>query len=100
MTKSFVTVWRTNNKPTDELTQAQNDKILELWNAGKIENVYFDIEGTQIANSKTDFVFYANTNTKEEAIAICESLPFFKENIATYKIYEVGVFWMGKYEQN
>ena len=100
MTKSFVTVWNTNKKPTDELTKAQNDKVLELWNAGKIENAYFDIEGTQIANSKTDFVFYANANTEAEAIALCESLPFFKENIATYKIREVGVFWMGKYEQH
>ena len=100
MTKSFATVWTTTGKPTDELTQEQNDKVLELWNTGKIENVYFDIEGTQKANSKTDFVFYANANTKEEAITICESLPFFKENIASYKIHEVGVFWMGKYEEN
>ena len=100
MTKSFVTVWKTNNKPTDKLTQAQNDKVLELWNTGRIENAYFDIAGTQKPNSKTDFVFYANANTKAEAIAICESLPFFKENIATYKIREVGVFWMGKYEQH
>lgn len=98
MTKSYVTVWTTKNKPTDELTQAQNDKILELWTAGKIENVYFDIEGVEKLNNKTDFVFYANANTKAEAIEICENLPFFKENIATYKIHEVGVFWMGKYE--
>ena len=100
MTNSFVTVWNTNKKLTDELTKAQNDKVLELWNAGKIENVYFDIEGTQIANNKTDFVFYANANTEAEAITLCESLPFFKEKIATYKIREVGVFWMGKYEQH
>lgn len=100
VTKSFVTVWTTKNKPTDELTQTQSDKVLELWNTGKIENVYFDIEGTQKPNSKTDFVFYANANTKAEAIAICESLPFFKENIAIYKIHEVGVFWLRKHEQN
>ncbi len=100
MTKSFVTVWSTNKKPTTKLTKVQNDKILKLWNAGKIENVYFDIEGTQIANSKTDFVFYVNSNTKEEAIILCESLPFFKNNITTYKIHEVGVFWMGKHEQH
>lgn len=100
ISKSFVTIWTTKNNPTDELTKSQNDEILELWNEGKIENVYFDIEGTQKQNSKTDFVFYTNANTKEDAKAICESLPFFKKNIATYKIHEVGVFWMGKYEQN
>lgn len=100
MTKSYVTIWSTNKKPEDGLTKSQNDKILALWNIGKIENVYFDIEGTQKANNKTDFVFYANANTEEEARAICESLPFYKENIATYKLHEVGVFWMGKYTQN
>ncbi|MDG1309936.1 MAG: hypothetical protein P8P13_05485 [Flavobacteriaceae bacterium] len=100
MTKSFATVWTTTGKPTDELTKEQNDKVLELWNAGEIENVYFDIEGTQKPNSKTDFIFYANANTKEEAIAICESLPFFKENIATFKTHSVGVFWTGKHEEN
>jgi len=100
MTKSFVTVWTTTGKPTDELTQAQNDKMLELWKSGKVENVYFDIEGTQKANNETDFVFYANANSESDAKAICESLPFFKEDIATYKIHEVGVFWMAKYEQN
>jgi len=100
MTKSFVTIWTTTGKPTDELTQAQNDKMLELWKSGKVENVYFDIEGTQKANNKTDFVFYANANSEADAKAMCESLPFFKEKIATNKVYEVGVFWMGKYEKN
>lgn len=98
LTKSFAAVWRTENKPTDELTQTQNDAILELWNSGKIENVYFDIEGTQISNNKTDFVFYVNANTEEDAKAVCESLPFFQEGIATYKMHEVGVFWLGKYQ--
>jgi hypothetical protein len=100
ITKSYVAVWQTENKPTDTLTKAQNDKILDLWNLGKIENVYFDIEGTQRANNKIDFVFYVNTNTEKEARTLCESLPFFKKNIATYKLHEVGVFWLGKYKNN
>lgn len=98
VTKSYVTIWKTNNNPTDELTKSQNDKVLELWNSGKIENVYFDIEGTQTSNNKTDFVFYVNTNSEEEANALCKSLPFFRENISTYEIHEVGVFWLGKYQ--
>ena len=100
LTKSYVTIWQTNIKPSDSITKAQNNTILELWNSGKIENVYFDIEGTQRANNISDFVFYANANTEEEARALCESLPFFKENIATYKMHEVGVFWLGKYKEH
>lgn len=98
MTKSFVTIWTTINKPNDVLIQAQNDEVLKLWNSGKVENVYFNIQGTQKANNKTDFMFYVNANSETDVKAICESLPFFKENIATYKVYDVGVFWMGKYE--
>lgn len=100
ITKSFATVWTTTTKSeiSDELRLAQNDKVLELWKAGTIENVYFDIEGTQKENTKTDFVFFVNANTEEEANAICHALPFYSNNIATYEIYQSGVFWMGKYE--
>ena len=100
LTKSFVAVWNTNKKPENSDVIIQNNLVLDLWNKGKIENVYFDIQGTQEANNKTDFVFYINTETKEDAIALCESLPFFKKNIATYEIHEVGVFWLGNYKNN
>lgn len=96
---SYVSVWTTIGKPTDELTKAQNDHVLALWDKGDIENAYFDIEGTQESNAKTDFVFYVNANSEEEAKAVCNSLPFYKEKISTYKLHEVGVFWMGKYEE-
>ncbi len=79
LTKSYVTVSKTIKKPTEALVNKQTDEIMKLWNAGKIENVYFDIEGTQTENSKEDFVFYANANTEKEARALCESLPFFKK---------------------
>ena len=98
--KSFATVWETVDKAkiTDEILKAQFDEILREWELGAIENVYFDIEGTQKANAETDFVFFVNANTNEEAEEICKSLPFYKEGIATYKMYEAGVFWVGKNE--
>ena len=98
ITKSYVTIWTTNHKEnaTDDLTKAQSDAILKLWDNGTIENVYFDIKGVQEANAKTDFVFFVNANSEEEARKICDNLPFFKEKIASYKIKEVGVFWLGE----
>lgn len=100
MTNSFVAVWKTEGKAdvSVETVQAQSKLVTKLWNEGTIENVYFDIEGIQKENVKTDFVFFVNANTKEEAAGICNSLPFFKENIASYEMYQAGVFWMGKYQ--
>ncbi len=105
MTKSFVSVWTTTKSPlhgnnADDVLKSQSDAILALWNKGTIENVYFDIEGTYEPNKKTDFVFFVNVNSEEEAKSICESLPFFQHKMATYELHQVGVFWMGKYEEN
>lgn len=99
MTKSFVCIWTTRNKnPVEDLVKAQNDRMMELWNEGAIENVYFDIEGTQKDNAETDFVFFVNANTQDEAEALCQSLPFYTDGIASYKMYDSGFFWMGPYE--
>ena len=97
--KSYVTVWeRKSQTPGSELISEQSDKIIELWNEGVIENVYFDTEGTQYANEATDFVFFVNANSTEEVIQLCDSLPFFRNKIATYQMFEVGVFWFGKFQ--
>lgn len=99
--RSFVTVWETKEKKAvDKTTKAQNDAILKLWNSGIIENAYFDVEGASKTNKKTDFVFYVRAKNIDEARIICETLPFFKENIASYKIFQAGVFWLGKNESN
>ena len=96
-TKSYVAVWETKSKPSDELTAKQHDTVLALWEEGKIENAYFDIEGTQVKNEDADFVFFANANSEEEAKKLCESLPFYAEGIATYEIFPAGTFWLGQY---
>ena len=94
--KSFVTIWKTKNKETiDDLTKTQSDTILSLWNNGKIENVYFDVQGVMDKNKTTDFVFYIRAANMNEAEIIAKSLPFYKENIATYQIFPAGVFWLG-----
>ena len=94
--KSFVTIWETKNKETiDDLTKTQSDTILALWNKGKIENVYFDAQGVIDANKKTDFVFYVKSANLADAEKICKSLPFYKENVASYRIFPAGVFWLG-----
>lgn len=105
LTRSFATVWRTVRSPlhgenADDLLKQQNDTMIELWESGVVENVYFDIEGTYTPNNKTDFVFFVNAETETEARQICESLPFFKENMATYQIHQAGVFWMGQYQSS
>ena len=99
LTNSFAVVWTSHNweNATDSLIKSQADATLALWNDGSIENIYFDIEGTQKPNDKTDFVFFVNTTTEKEAKALCNNLPFVKKNIASYEIHSVGVFWLGAY---
>ena len=101
VTGSFVAVWTTPKKidpDTDsEVIMAQADAIMKLYKAGVIENVYFDVEGTQTANNITDFVFFINTKTKDEAKKICDNLPFSLKKKATYKLQDVGVFWLGEH---
>ncbi len=101
ITSSYAAIWTSDNweNTTDSLTKSQADAILNLWNAGSIENIYFDIEGTQKANDKTDFVFFINANTEKEAQELCENLPFAKKHIASFELYSVGVFWLGNYEE-
>jgi len=101
-TKSYVAVWSTSGKvdPNDDrdIIKAQSDALMKLWNDGAIENVYFDVEGTQEANTVTDFVFFANADSEKDAIEICDQLPFVKEKIATYKLQPVGIFWLGEFK--
>ena len=101
--KSYVAVWSTPKKVDPDkdrdLIIAQSDALLKLWNEGSVENVYFDIEGTQKANNVTDFVFFINVNSEDEAKEICNNLPFSREKKATYKLLHVGIFWLGEYKQ-
>ncbi len=103
-TKSYVAVW-SNEKELNQTEDAkiidtQSAAIMELWNKGAVENVYFDVAGTLEANDVTDFVFFVNANSENEAREICDNLPFAKENIASYKLALVGVFWLGQHEDN
>ncbi len=105
VTNTFAAIWTTVKSPlhgknADVLLEEQYNAIIELWNTGVIENVYFDIEGTYESNDKTDFVFFVNANSLSDARSICESLPYFNEKIATYDIHEVAVFWLGVKEEN
>lgn len=96
---SYVAVWfNKGEKPGEDIIKEQYDQILNLWNQGKIENVYFNIERLSSPNDKTDFVFFVNASSKEEAENICESLPLFQNNLSTFELQRVGVFWFGRYQ--
>ena len=102
VTGSFVAVWTTPKKidpDTDsEVIANQADAIMKLYKEGVVENVYFDVEGTQTTNDITDFVFFINASTKTQAEKICDNLPFSLKKKATYKLQDVGVFWLGEHQ--
>ncbi len=106
ITKSWVSVWSTSVDHNSKMSMAevsdnakmQSDLVLKLYNEGLVENVYFDIAGTQKRNDVTDFVMFVNANTESEAREILDNLPFSKKNIAHYQLFSVGVHWMGEYK--
>lgn len=106
ITKTWVAVWSStfdhnsdaSKQELHDNVQNQSDQVLALWKSGKIENVYFDIEGTQESNEVNDFVMHVNANSEEEAKAMMDNLPFAKKNIAHYQLFPIGVYWMGVYE--
>lgn len=96
----FVAVWITLNStaPANKLLKAQNDTVLAMWNKGLIENVYFDSQGVVTKNDKTDFVFFVYASSESEARNKCETLPFYKNKIASYQLHKAGTLWLGKNE--
>ncbi len=99
--RSFVTVWTKQKelKEGSEILKENSDAILKLWEEGVIENVYLDLEGIQTKNEKKEFVFFINADSEEEAKATLDKLPFVTSEIASYKMYPVGVFWIGENEE-
>lgn len=97
--RSYVTVWTTLKKPEQgaAIIKEHSDALLKLWADGVIENVYFDIAGTQTPSDKEDFVFFINADSEEEAKKTLDKLPLVTAEIASYKMYPVGVFWRGEF---
>ena len=99
--KSFAAIFNTQGSKNDilENLQEQNDKTLELWQTGQIENAYIDIEGYSSGKSSIpSMVYYVNSDDKESAHIILDKLPFVKNKLTSYQLFPVGIFWLGQYE--
>jgi hypothetical protein len=99
--KAFVVIFRTtgNKKEIKTNLQEHNDKTLELWKKGLIENAYLDIEGFSSGQSDIPaIVYFVNAKDEGEVQRILAELPFVKKGLAKYQTYPVGVFWLGQYE--
>ncbi|MCR9253822.1 MAG: hypothetical protein NXI20_25630 [bacterium] len=106
ITNSFAIVWSTEEKidpvENDSLIVQQANVILDFYGNGIIENVYWDLKNaysTEGSDQVTDFLFFVNVNTEEEARQICNELPFTKHGFVSYKIFPAGVFWMGNFDE-
>ena len=96
---SFATVWflTADEASVEKFTEKQSDMVLDLWNKGVIENAYFAAENAfENKTSTPGMVFFVNADTEEAAREICDGLVFTKEGIATYEMFPVGTFWLGK----
>lgn len=109
LTKSYVSVWKTltdiNVDEYRDLIDAQATSIKNLYQSGDIENVYWEMSREEDAykrrtNNISDFVFFINTNNKEDAKALCDSIGFIQAELMSYEVIPVGVFWLGEYQEN
>jgi len=107
--RSYVSVWKVLEEIKQEenlqMIQTQANSIKSLYQQGSIENVYWELSGEEDAykrrnNNITDFVFFINSDSKDEARDLCDSLPFTAEGLVSYDLIPVGVFWLGDYEEN
>ena len=96
---SFATVWflTADEATVKQSVEKQSDMVLDLWNKGVVENAYFAAENAfEKRNEIPGMVFFVNADNEEEAREICDGLVFSAEGIATYEMFPVGTFWLGK----
>lgn len=98
----YAVVWDSiahENPEYQEHIKEQGNKLLELWNNGIVENVYFNIDtNNTIHKTKTSLVFFIAANDKKEANEILKQLPFVKHKVLEYKLHSVGVLWLKQVE--
>jgi hypothetical protein len=109
LTKSYVSVWKTltdiNVEEYGDLINTQASSIKNLYQSGVIENVNWEMSREEDAykrrtNNISDFVFFINTNSKEDAKALCDSIGFIQAELMSYEVIPVGVFWLGEYQED
>lgn len=108
LSKSYVSVWKAlkeiDKDYNKELIQKQSSYIKKLYQSGNIENVYWELPSEEEAykrrnNNTSDFIFFINANNKDEAKALCDSLPFTRNELVSYNLIPVGVFWLGEFQE-
>lgn len=105
---NFVAVWNTvtkfDNPESADLirdnAKSQSDAVVELWENGYVENIYFDIKGINDLDDVTDFVMFVRADTEEDARELLDKLPFKEKQIASYILVPVGTFWLGENDAN
>lgn len=104
---NYVAVWNTltifDSSMTADLinenAKKQTDAVVELWENGQVENIYFDISGVNNLNDVTDFVMFVRADTEEDAKNILDKLPFKEKQLASYQLVPVGILWLGEYDK-
>lgn len=78
----------------------QGEKLLDLWKAGVVENVYLDTKKSHQVVHKGDIarvMFFLKAKTEQEAINILDEMPLVKNKVAKYTINSVGILWLKQF---
>lgn len=79
---------------------AQAAKIVELWQTGILENVYFnykDADKEIVLGDTSKVIFFIKAETESTAMKILDEMPFIKKKVAKYVLHPVGILWLKQY---
>jgi len=97
---SYAVVWAADTSDKElynETVSAQVAHLLELWQAGTVENVYMnnkDADKKMNVGDRGKVIFFIKAKTEADAKKVLDDMPFVKKKIAKYTLFPVGVLWL------
>ncbi|GAB3926145.1 DUF6491 family protein [Larkinella terrae] len=87
-----ITSWTTTDR-NKAITHIQNQQkqLMELWNKGIVENIYYDQKGKFADNEPLSVVaFFIKASTEDAAHLALDTTDLVKNNLADYSLRPVG----------
>lgn len=87
-------------KFNDNITE-QASQLNKLWEEGRVENLYYNVEGPMVENQTLPRIaYFIRATDKAKARDILEETIFMRKNIGSFELIPVGNFLFGQSEKS